>query len=85
MLISLHSQYIELGNLSKNLDTHIESNPELEIDIGKGFARTTEQRVGLYSFIDFCLFYTPKYGLIRSDSKKILRNISGCITRRIGI
>ena len=71
MLTSPHSPYIEPGNLSKNLDTQIESTSELEIDIGKGLARTTEQRVGLYSFFDFCLFYTPKYGLIRSDSKKI--------------
>lgn len=38
-------------------------------------ARTTEQRVGIYSMIDFCLFYTPKYGLIRSDSKKISKKL----------
>ena len=50
MLISPHSPYIEPSNLSKKLDTQIESTPELEIDIRKGLARTTEQRVGIYSF-----------------------------------
>ena len=49
--------------------------PELEIDNGEKLARTTEQRVGLYSIIDFCLFYTLKYGLIRSDAKIISKKL----------
>ena len=37
--------------------------------------RTTEQRVWLYSIIDFCLFCTHNYGLIRSDAKIISKKL----------
>lgn len=47
--------------------------PELEIHDDKKVVKTTEQRVGLYSVIDFCLFYTLKYGLIRSEAKIIAK------------
>ena len=42
--------------------------------------KTTEERVGLYSVIDFCLYYTIKYGMNRIDainiSKKLFKDIS---------
>ncbi|MDC3167794.1 NAD(+) synthase [Prochlorococcus sp. AH-716-D22] len=54
--------------------------PELEVQYDEYLVKTTEQRVGLYSIIDFCLFYTLKYGLIRSEairiSKKLFSEIS---------
>ena len=49
--------------------------PELEIDNDNNSAKTTEQRVGLYSIIDFCLFYTLKYGMVRSDAMKICKDL----------
>ena len=48
--------------------------PELEID-NNNSVKTTEQRVGLYSIIDFCLFYTLKYGMVRSDAMKICKDL----------
>ena len=49
--------------------------PELEVDNDNNSAKTTEQRVGLYSIIDFCLFYTLKYGMVRSDAMKICKDL----------
>ena len=38
-------------------------------------ARTAEPRVGMYSIINFCLFYTLNYSLIRSDAKIISKKL----------
>ena len=49
--------------------------PELEIPEDVERVLTTEQRVGLYSIIDFCLFYTLKYGMIRTDALEISKKL----------
>ena len=49
--------------------------PELEVHNDKNISRTTEERIGLYIIIDFCLYYTLKYGMIREDAKLICKKL----------
>ena len=44
--------------------------PELEIVSNSKKIKTTEERIGLYEIIDFCLFYTLKYSISRENAYK---------------
>ena len=50
-------------------------SPELEIKNEDEEIKTTEERVGLYSIIDFCLYYTLKYGMVRAEAMKVSKNL----------
>ncbi len=49
--------------------------PELEIPNEDNYIKTTEERIGLYSVIDFCLFYTVNYGIGREEAKIISKDL----------
>lgn len=57
--------------------------PELEIPVANKYIKTTEERIGLYSIIDFCLFYTVNYGMVREDSKIISKDLFNDVSPEI--
>ena len=56
--------------------------PELEIPKENDYIKTTEERIGLYSVIDFCLFYTVNYGMGREEAKTLSKDLFDELSQR---